>query len=149
MLDVVIFSKDRACQLELLLRSIRHHVSDPERLNITVLPLSPVQTTAPNRHGVDDAVGLNAAFLRGRRISLESVADLSNRSAHHEVTLVWEPWSSELSPPPRGGARRAQARLESVEWWRSVRRGVRFRLGRSVRALPGAAGAMGRRSRKR
>ena len=37
MLDVVIFSKDRACQLDLLLRSIKHHLADWRACRIQIL----------------------------------------------------------------------------------------------------------------
>jgi hypothetical protein len=79
-----------------------------DRAKIVNLPVNRVQVTAPNRHGGDDARVLNARFLRGQQLSLDTITGVRTRSAHQELPLSWEPAQGPNRSAPLSIRARAQ-----------------------------------------
>jgi SAM-dependent methyltransferase len=73
----------------------RHPLPNPKAIcfdesRVINLPVNRVQDTAPNRHGAITAESLNARYLSGSRLSLDTVAGVANPSPHHELPLLWD-----------------------------------------------------------
>jgi FkbM family methyltransferase len=76
MLDLVIFSKDRACQLELLLRSLKRFVAGWEELNVSV-----IHTWS------EDAFGAGYAIAREAHPEIEWVSERDSAAGFRALTL--------------------------------------------------------------